>query len=158
MKALSGKIEIESAPEQGTTFVLQFPPRKTHAIERISEADVSVLFGQRILVVEDEKLIRNLLVKALPNCRVDVAADGETGLTFYQSQSYDAVLIDLSLPGIDGVDTAQQMRAISDQTPLVLMTGWSRAMEGNEAHFQAFLTKPFTIQDLYRLLTDLFQT
>jgi len=77
-----------------------------------------------ILVVEDEQRLAYLLRRVLLEERhtVDLAHDGHTGLDLALSDTYDAVILDLMLPGIDGLEVCRQLRAEHIMTPVLMLT------------------------------------
>lgn len=79
--------------------------------------------SDRILVVEDEPKIANLLRRGLlyEGYAVDVAADGESGLQMARDNPPDLVILDVMLPGIDGLEVCRRLRAASD-VPIVMLT------------------------------------
>ena len=77
---------------------------------------------ERILVVDDESAIRALIVPALRNDGFDVdeAPDGETALERFRSREHDLVILDLRLPGIEGLDVLRELRKASDVAVIVV--------------------------------------
>jgi DNA-binding response OmpR family regulator len=77
-----------------------------------------------ILVVEDEKKLAALLRRALVEVRhtIDLAYDGPGGLDLALSDTYDLVILDLMLPGLDGIELCRQMRAQQITTPILMLT------------------------------------
>src|SRR5438132_8713342 len=77
-----------------------------------------------ILVVEDEQRLAFLLRRVLLEERhtVDLAYDGETGLDLALSDTYDVVILDVMLPGLDGLEVCRQMRAERIMTPVLMLT------------------------------------
>src|SRR5258708_31839616 len=98
-----------------------------------------------ILVVEDEQRLAFLLRRVLLEERytVDLAHDGHTGLDLALSDTYDAGILDLMLPGIDGLELCRQLRAEHIMTPVLMLTargaGEARVTRFN-AGAQAYLT------------------
>ena len=82
--------------------------------------------SDRILVVEDEPKIANLLRRGLlyEGYTVDVAVDGENGLQMARDTPPDLVILDIMLPGIDGLEVCRELRARGHEVPIVLVTGW----------------------------------
>ncbi|KPI22317.1 two component transcriptional regulator, winged helix family [Actinobacteria bacterium OV450] len=105
--------------------------------------------GVRILVVEDEEGLADSLRRGL--CAdghwVDVAHDGHRGLELVRTGSYDAVLLDLMLPGLSGYEICARMRADGDPTPVLMLTakdGEYDEAEGLDSGADDYLTKPFS--------------
>ncbi|MFE2875732.1 response regulator transcription factor [Streptomyces roseus] len=103
----------------------------------------------RILVVEDEEGLAESLRRGL--CAdghwVDVAHDGHRGLDLARTGSYDAVLLDLMLPGLSGYEICARLRADGDPTPVLMLTakdGEYDEAEGLDCGADDYLTKPFS--------------
>ena len=111
----------------------------------------------RILVVEDEPALALRLQKALENASfaVDVSYDGEDGRHLGETEPYDAIVLDLGLPKMDGVSVLQHWRAAKVSTPVLLLTArsrWSEKMAGFNAGADDYLTKPFEMEEvIYRV-------
>lgn len=106
----------------------------------------------RILVVEDEEGIADFLRRGLilTGYEVDVAPDGESALSRAREQMPDLVILDLMLPGLDGVEVCRRLRAASD-VPIVVLTARdavSDKVQGLDAGADDYLTKPFAFDEL----------
>jgi two-component system OmpR family response regulator len=107
----------------------------------------------RILVVEDEAAIAADLADALGAVGyvVDVARDGEDGWYRGSTESYDAMVLDLSLPRLDGLSVLQRLRGEGVATPILVLTArsaWAQRVEGIDAGADDYLTKPFHMEEL----------
>ncbi len=107
----------------------------------------------RVLVVEDEHRLSNVVKKGLveQGFAVDQAFDGEEGLYLAESESYDCIILDLTLPKINGVDVCRQLRSKKIKTPICMLTARTRVedkVEGFEAGADDYLTKPFAFAEL----------
>ena len=106
----------------------------------------------RILVIEDEERIRNFLQRGLTfeGYRVDTAADGEAGLDIARDNPPDLVLLDLMLPGLDGIEVCRRLRAASD-LPILMLTAKESVEDrvtGLDAGADDYLVKPFAFDEL----------
>ena len=106
----------------------------------------------RILVIEDEERIRNFLQRGLTfeGYRVDTAADGEAGLEIARDNPPDLVLLDLMLPGLDGLEVCRRLRAVSD-VPILMLTARESVEDrvtGLDAGADDYLVKPFAFDEL----------
>jgi len=105
-----------------------------------------------ILVVEDEKGIADFVRRGLilTGYEVDVAYDGEAALSLARERMPDLVILDLMLPGIDGVEICRRLRAASDVPVIVLTARDSVAdkVQGLDAGADDYLTKPFAFDEL----------
>ena len=104
----------------------------------------------RILVVDDEESIRELLSKtlALADYEVDLAPDGRTALDRMRLISYDLLITDLRMPGVDGLTVIREARRLKAELPVIIITGYSSeasAIEAINLGVQGYLTKPFRV-------------
>ncbi|MBD3163208.1 MAG: response regulator [Candidatus Eisenbacteria bacterium] len=108
--------------------------------------------AQRVLVVEDEEKIAQLVAKNLQAIGLDVitAADGTTGLQRFRDETPDLLILDLMLPGIDGLEVCRQVRKTS-RVPILMLTArrsQSDIVLGLEVGADDYLVKPFHVQEL----------
>jgi len=116
----------------------------------------------RILVVEDDPDLSRQLKDALKDVgyAVDVATDGEEGHFLGDTEPYDAVVLDLGLPLIDGVSVLQKWRADNKKFPVLILTArdqWSEKVAGFDAGADDYLTKPFHTEELMARLRALLR-
>ncbi len=116
----------------------------------------------RILLVEDEPDIARQLKSALSDAGyvVDVAPDGEEGQFLGETEPYDAVVLDLGLPKVDGVSVLERWRRAGLATPVLILTarsGWSDKVAGFDAGADDYLTKPFHTEELLARLRALLR-
>jgi two-component system OmpR family response regulator len=107
----------------------------------------------RILVVEDDPDLRRQLDKALTEAgyAVDLAGNGEDGQFLGETEPYDAVVLDLGLPKVDGVTVLKSWRDGGLVFPVLILTArgrWSEKVEGFDAGADDYLTKPFHVEEL----------
>ena len=107
----------------------------------------------RILVVEDEKDLRNIIKKRLvrENYSVDACGDGEEALDYMEMTSYDGVLLDIMLPGKDGFAVLKEVRQMGNDTPILLLTardGIEDRVKGLDLGADDYLIKPFAFEEL----------
>jgi len=106
-----------------------------------------------ILVVEDDARIANLVERALRGVghRVDVVHDGAEGLTRAELGSYDLILLDVMLPGMDGFAVARELRKNKVRVPILMLTARDAVADrviGLDAGADDYLTKPFALEEL----------
>ena len=111
----------------------------------------------RILVVEDDSDLRRQLADVLSQSgyAVDLAADGEDGHFLGDTEPYDAVILDLGLPKMDGVSVLKKWRADGKSFPVLILTArdsWSEKVAGFDAGADDYLTKPFSKAELFEAL------
>ena len=107
----------------------------------------------RLLLVEDDEKVRAFLRKGLSEDGfvVDLAADGSAGLELASSGSYDAAVIDLMLPGLDGLSLIDELRRRRVQLPVIILSARrsvAERVEGLQAGGDDYLTKPFAFSEL----------
>lgn len=107
----------------------------------------------RILVVEDDKKIASFVVNGLKQAgyAVDHSPDGEDGLFRTQSVAYDAAVVDVMLPKLDGLSLIQQLRAKGLRTPVLILSARASVddrVRGLQAGGDDYLTKPFAFSEL----------
>jgi len=106
----------------------------------------------RLLVVEDEKKVAGFIKKGLEEegYVVDLASDGEKGLNLALDRPYQVILLDINLPGMDGVETCRRIRQFS-QTPVIMLTARDNEVDkvlGLEMGADDYVTKPFSPREL----------
>jgi two-component system response regulator PhoP len=116
----------------------------------------------RILVVEDEPNLSAQLKSRLgeEGFIVDVAMDGEEGLYYGREYDYDAAVVDLGLPKLDGMDLIAELRRENRDFPVLVLTArgnWQDKVEGLEAGADDYLTKPFQVEELLARLNALMR-
>jgi len=107
----------------------------------------------RVLIVEDYKPLRETLVQALAEegFAVDSSGDGKEGLWYALGNPYDAVVLDLMLPGLDGIGILKQMRAKGVNTHVLILTARDAVQDrvkGLDAGADDYLVKPFAMDEL----------
>lgn len=107
----------------------------------------------RLLVVEDYAVLREALVQGLRDCgyAVDASGDGKEGLWYARGNPYDAIILDIMLPGVDGVEIVRRLRAAGNDVPILLLTardGVDDRVTGLDAGADDYLTKPFAVPEL----------
>jgi two-component system, OmpR family, response regulator len=107
----------------------------------------------RLLVVEDDAKIASFLVRGLKEAgyAVDQASDGDTGLILAETTDYDAAVIDIMLPRLDGLSLVKRLRARRRQTPVLFLSaraGVEDRVQGLQAGGDDYLTKPFAFSEL----------
>ncbi|HJX73369.1 MAG TPA: response regulator transcription factor [Candidatus Deferrimicrobiaceae bacterium] len=118
--------------------------------------------SRNVLVVEDDKDIARLLDLHLKDegYSVTVVSDGKTGLAQALSKPYDIVILDLILPGMDGLEVCRGIRNRKDYTPILMLTAKSTDVDrivGLEMGADDYLTKPFNVRELLARVKALFR-
>ncbi len=107
----------------------------------------------RLLIVEDEALLAEQLSAALTAAghAVDVAPDGEEGCFLGETEPYDAIILDLGLPKMDGAAVLRKWRAENVTTPVLILTArdsWRDKVDGLDAGADDYVTKPFVMDEI----------
>jgi DNA-binding response OmpR family regulator len=107
----------------------------------------------RILVVEDDARMAELLRRGLTEDRhsVDIEGDGSAGLERARTRPYDTIVLDVMLPGLDGLGIVRKLRSAGIQTPILMLTardGVSDIVRGLDIGADDYLTKPFSFDVL----------
>ena len=118
--------------------------------------------SRKILVVEDNKDLARLLELHLRDLTydVDLAFDGDAGWTQITSQPYDLIILDLMLPGIDGLEICRRLRSQPAYTPILMLTSKSTELDrvlGLELGADDYVTKPFSIRELMARVKAIFR-
>ena len=107
----------------------------------------------RILLIEDERKVASFVARALreKSYAVDIAESGEKGLEMAIGAPYDAILLDIRLPGMDGIAVCRQMREEGIETPILMLTARvlvEERVQGLNAGADDYLSKPFALAEL----------
>ncbi len=116
----------------------------------------------RVLVVDDEPAVRRALERALKldSYEVDLAADGEEALDAMASNPADAVILDVAMPRLDGLEVCRRMRAAGDRTPILMLTARDAIddrVKGLDVGADDYLVKPFALRELQARLRALLR-
>jgi excisionase family DNA binding protein len=126
-------------------------PRTTRGTTGVPSRVAAPTAGRpRVLVVDDEASIRDLLSKtlALAEYDVDLAPDGRTALERLRIIPYDLLITDLKMPGVDGLAVIREARRLKADIPVIIITGFSTeasAIEAVNLGVSGYLTKPFRV-------------
>ena len=117
---------------------------------------------RNVLVVEDNAEISELVSLHLRDmgCRVQSAADGETGLALANAEKFDLIILDLMLPLMDGLAVCSRLREKEDYVPILMLTAKSTEIDrivGLEMGADDYLTKPFSIHELLARTKAIFR-
>ena len=118
--------------------------------------------SKRILLVEDEQEIADIVKLHLEDLNLEVthAADGIRGLTLALKDHWDLIMLDLTLPQVDGLTICQQVREFNPATPIILVTARTSETErvsGLDSGADDYITKPFSITELIARVKAIFR-
>ena len=116
----------------------------------------------RILVVEDEIKLANAVRRALQlqKYAVDIAYDGQSGLDLAVGESFDLIILDVMLPGIDGMEICRRIRREGIKTPVLMLTAKGRISDkitGLDTGADDYMVKPFSFEELFARIRALFR-
>ena len=109
--------------------------------------------ARRLLVIDDEAVLRSLLSDMLEACgyRADTAADGPSGVARFREGRYEAVITDLAMPGMNGLQVATEIRMLDPDVQIILLTGSAPVLteaRARESGVTTLLHKPIALGDL----------
>ncbi len=107
----------------------------------------------RVLVVDDERSIRRALHATLSTLGFDIeeASGGEQAVSFVRTERYDAILLDINMPGMGGIEACRTIRSLSPRLPIVMVTVRDHdddKVEALDAGADDYVTKPFHVREL----------
>ena len=107
----------------------------------------------RLLVVEDEKKLCDMIAKSLhlAGYEVDMCNDGEQALEMIYAELYDLIVLDLNLPGVDGMEILRELRKENEETKVLILSARSQIadkVEGLDSGANDYMEKPFHLQEL----------
>jgi PAS domain S-box-containing protein len=158
-----GWLEVESKPNQGTTFRVYFPPSQQPAEKMQTIVDTALRNGREtILVAEDEEALRQMVVQVLriQGYTVLEAASGRDALEVWKqaNRPIDLLLTDMVMPGgVMGSELAERLSSQSPQLKVIYTSGYSPGMAGRDASLLAcrnFLPKPYSIGKLAQFVRE----
>jgi CheY-like chemotaxis protein/anti-sigma regulatory factor (Ser/Thr protein kinase) len=153
-----GTIAVRSEIDRGTEFEFTLPLRRPQE----AQPSVPLPVYRRLLVIDDDRDIGVLLKDRLQaeGYEVHLAENGRTAIRLVAAGTVDGVLLDIALPGSDGMDLLREIRNTERGLPVVIMTaveGLDRAMAAIEAGAQGYLLKPFDAAQLRQIVDRWFK-
>jgi len=118
--------------------------------------------NRNVLIVEDEQELAKILKRHLEDasCTVELAFRGDTGLRVAEAKSFDLILLDIMLPGMDGLEVCRRLRARRVYTPVVMITARAAEVDkvlGLEMGADDYITKPFSVPELMARVKAIFR-
>ena len=175
VEMMGGTISVESVPGMGTTFTvfLSLPPGRQEAADPLPAKvlDTTVDFSAvRLLLAEDNEVNREIAVMILSQAgfTVDTAENGQIALDRIASSRpgyYQAVLMDIQMPVMDGYTAARQIRALADpqlsSIPIIAMTANAFAQDrqdAKDAGMQAHISKPLDVEQMMQTIKEVLES
>lgn len=158
IELFKGSIAISSQVNKGTTITFSIPLLLGNEIKEKTAHDlVETMKNLTILVVEDNKVNQIVTQKLLEknNLFCDIAEDGYQALKLLQSKTYDLILMDIHMPGINGFETTAKIHDLGITTPIIALTASDKyEIEGDISKYKMndLLVKPFEFNDLKKLI------
>ncbi len=117
----------------------------------------------RILVVDDQFGVRRMLVDAfrVDQHEVEMAENGTEALRLFISFEPDLILLDMKMPGMDGIDTLKQIRALDRRAPVIMMTAYGEPQnmeQANDLGIHYFMNKPFNLFGLRERVREILNS
>ncbi len=158
---LNGNLIVESELSKGSTFKLILPFQKSNFLELNNELKSKELTISQALIVEDNKVNQLVLSKMLESFDINskIAENGADAINTLANERFDLIFMDISMPYMDGFETASRIRKFDSETPIfcvsanVLTTDKERAFK---AGMNEFLEKPIQKSELSQLLKKYF--
>ncbi|MEZ4662406.1 MAG: response regulator [Caldilineaceae bacterium] len=167
VRSHNGSMRVRSEPGRGAIFEIILPVienKLSYVTLKKAAADsvAAPCLNGAVLVIDDEDAVREALGDLLTTfgLQVQMAADGRQGLRCYDDRNgaFDLVMLDMSMPVMDGPETYRHLRVRNPQMPILLMSGYSEAIQNGKQESDAhthFIHKPYTPDKLRRAIGDL---
>jgi CheY-like chemotaxis protein len=165
MRSHGGAICVDSQLGRGTTFHLYFPmlgPEDSVTETDTLPSSVRLGHGEHILYIDDERALVRLAVRVFLrlNYRISACTGADEALRQFAAEpdKYDLIITDFNMPGMSGMDIAKALLQIRPDVPIVLISGYLRAAEIEQAQalgIREVLTKPSAVQDLVAVVQRL---
>jgi PAS domain S-box-containing protein len=159
VKRFGGEIEVQSTVGSGTTFSIVLPVSGKEKEKVQPDLALSESKTIRILVIDDEETVRNVLSKMLVqfNHQVTVAGSGEEGIRLFGEKTFDMVLTDLGMPEMSGWEVCKSIKGMKPSTPVGMITGWGLEVDPykkDEAGVDFIITKPFDFKQIIHVVSE----
>ena len=165
VKQSGGAVGVDSEVGRGTTFRLYFPRvAEPGEAPRIAAPHEAIVAGQgtRVLLVEDNPDVGSFSARTLQELGFEttLAGDAEQALSVLAASgaAFDVVFSDVMMPGMNGIELARTLGRLHPELPVVLTSGYSEVLARDGDHGYELLQKPYSIEDLTRVLRRATQT
>ena len=166
IRSHGGHISAESEPRKGSTFTIHLPVSEKQSEEKVIAENEQITGEGRILIMDDEEMVRNSVGEILKIIGYDVgyAQDGSEAIELYRkakesAHPFDAVILDLTVPGgVGGVEAARKLREIDPRVKAIVSSGYSNdpvMANFRDYGFNAVITKPIKVADLSNVLSKM---
>jgi len=150
MQRHDGEIEIDSDEGEGTTITLRFPVPREEGAYQDDAATEEVSSAMRILVVDDEPMVREVTAEYLlaDGHTVETAVDGVEALEVFEKGEFDLIITDRSMPKMSGDQLAKIIKERSPDTLILMLTGFGVVMNHPPDDVDGVASKPITLAEL----------
>jgi CheY-like chemotaxis protein len=161
-RAMGGDVTVVSSLRQGSAFTLELPLETGQATPEMGFAAAPALIASKVLVAEDDAALRRLIGMQLERLGVStvLVEHGQAAVEAISRQSFDAVLLDLRMPVMGGLEAAAMIRALDDQVPMLALTADTAAEDvalcraaGMDGHLGKPISLPALRAELDRRIT-----
>ena len=157
IKRHRGIISIHSSENEGTTFIVQLPLTMAKTKKKVLQHTEKPAKKASILIVEDEKGVRDLISDLLvcEGHEVENACDGGEAIEHFKRRNFDIVFTDLGMPGISGWQVSKEIKKLNKNTPVILVTGWEVSHKKEEiarSGVDFIVNKPFTTDQILEMV------
>jgi CheY-like chemotaxis protein len=159
VKSYGGTIMVSSESDQGTTFHVLLPKVQTPIAAEAPTAEAVPTGCERILFVDDEKVLVDLGKEMLESIGYSVTGKASSleALEIFRAQpdAFDLIITDMTMPGLTGRELAKELTAIRPEIPIILCTGFSEMVNGKqptEMGISEFVIKPYVITHLAKTI------
>lgn len=163
LELFKSEISLESTIGEGTTFkftiAFEFDTQKTNEIINNIRVDLSLSPVFKILVVEDNKINQTITKKIIEknNCSCVVVDDGFQAIEILEKEDFDAILMDINMPLMNGFETTRKIRLKEIHTPIIALTAFAKdeiTEEAISAGMNDIIIKPFEPSKLFQIIND----
>jgi CheY-like chemotaxis protein/anti-sigma regulatory factor (Ser/Thr protein kinase) len=152
-----GTITVDSTEGKGTTFIVTLPLSQDTMTQKKVKPFPGKQRKARILVIDDEEAVRNLLAEILlkGGHEVVAASSGKQGVEIFEKVAFDLVFTDLGMPEMSGWQVAEKVKSINGRVPVVLLTGWEVTFTNEELRdkwVDLVIKKPFEVNQVLGLV------
>jgi len=163
VKRFGGEIEVESKVGQGAVFTITLPIGEDEKEEAVDSQPIKKGRRARILVIDDDAFVRNVLSRTLAQAdhQVTLAEDGGKGVQLFKGGGFDMVLTDLGMPGVSGWEVCRMIKEISPRTPVGMVTGWGDEKNRGkmeEYGLDFFISKPFDFAQILNVVAETMES
>ncbi|MEL6820483.1 MAG: ATP-binding protein, partial [Calditrichota bacterium] len=149
----SGKIYVDSIPQKGSIFMIELPFTNDVEMPVTNNDELMQPLNHRILLVEDEGVVRETVAEILQDegCTVIAASNANEAVLKFQKIQCDAVFTDLSMPNVNGIELSRKLKKLNPNIPIFIITGWNQmdpAMIKANGSIDGIIQKPLNIDNV----------